>query len=225
MPILSSIRKLARVLLPPRRACTRLVLSLLVGGCAAFQPAPEDAPALHVLDAKPVVAAATENSDLVLEVSAPKAWPGFDTSRIAYVRQAHVLDYYARNRWADAPARMLAPLLVRALEQTGSFRAVVQPPAAVGIDLRLVTELARLQQDFTAKPSRVELALHVQLLDVRGRRVLATRTFEATENASSEDAYGGVTAANIALARVLGQVAAFCVAEGGRVHPPAPGSR
>ena len=63
-----------------------------------------------------------------------------------------------------------------------------------------------------------ELALHVQLVDVRGRRVVATRTLEATEAAPSEDAYGGVIAANRALARVLAQVAAFCVGESGRMR-------
>jgi cholesterol transport system auxiliary component len=207
----------------PRRRGARLTAVLafaaLVAGCASLLPPPSPAPNLHVLDAVPAATTPSpERRDLVLEVSAPKAWPGFDTPQMAYVRKPHALDYYASNRWADAPARMIVPSIARALEQTGAFRAVVQAPTTVAADLRLSTELVRLQQNFAAKPSEVELALHVQVIDVRGRRVVATRTFEATEAAPSEDAYGGVIAANRALARVLAQVAAFCVAESARLR-------
>jgi cholesterol transport system auxiliary component len=118
--------------------------------------------------------------DLVLEVALPRAWPGFDTAQMAYVRQPYELDYFAASRWADTPPRMLGPLLARALEQTGSFRAVVQMPSTVPADFRVDTELVRLQQDFGVRPSRVELTLRVQLIDVRGKRVAATRVVEVS---------------------------------------------
>jgi len=98
------------------------------------------------------------------------------------------------------------------------FRAVVQPPTMVGADLRVSTELVRLQQNFASKPSESELVLHVQLIDVRTRVVVATRTFEATEAAPSEDPYGGVIAANRAIERLLAQLAAFCVTESARLR-------
>ena len=208
---------MARALHRLERSATLLALVALFGGCSALQPAPVQAPTLHLLDAKPAVAKADRRADLVLEVSTPKAWPGFDTPQMAYVQKPHALEYFANNRWADAPGRMLGPLLARALEQSGGFRAVVQSPATIPVDLRLVAELTRLQQDFQTRPSRVELGVHVQLLDVRGRRVLATRAFEASEDAASDDAYGGVVAANRALARVLAQAVAFCIAESTRL--------
>lgn len=197
-----------------------LALVALTGGCAALQPASVESPRLHVLDAKPAVAANADRRDLVLEVSPPTAWPGFDTPQMAYVRKPHALEYYAGNQWADAPDRMLGPLLARTLEQTGAFRAIVQPPTVVAVDLRIVTELVRLQQNFDTRPSRVELVLRVQLVDVRGKRVVATRTFEATEDATSDDPYGGVVAANRALGHVLAQAAAFCVTESARLLSP-----
>ena len=82
-------------------------------------------------------------------------------------------------------------------------------------DLRLDTELISLQHDFTTQPSRVELALRAQLYDVKAKRVLAVREFDAAESASGENAYGGVIAANRALARVLAQVTEFCADESG----------
>ena len=108
---------------------------------------------------------------------------------------------------------MLAPLLAQALEQAGAFRAVVRTTNPIPADLRLDTELIRLQQDFTAQPSRVELALRAQLYDVNSKTILAVREFDATETATSEDAYGGVMAANRALERLLVQLTDFCAAE------------
>lgn len=192
-----------------------VALLALLAGCAALQPTQAPSPNLHVLQATAAIGAASAKRDLVLEVSVPRAWPGFDTPQMAYVQKPYEVDYFANSRWADAPARMLGPLLAQAVEQTGSFRAVVQTPSAVPADLRLTGELVRLQQNFATRPSRIELTLRLQLVDVRGKRVLAGRVLEATETAPSDDAYGGVTAANAALQRVLAQVAEFCVAESG----------
>jgi len=48
---------------------------------------------------------------------------------------------------------------------------------------------------------------------VRGQRVLAVKQFDESENAVSDNAYGGVTAANRAVQRMLEQLADFCVNE------------
>ncbi len=192
-----------------------LVLAMLLAGCAAVQPPRVESSALYLLEARPAAAAKRPQRGLVLAVNPPTARPGFDTSQIVYVRQPHKLEYYAKNRWADTPSRMLAPLLAQALEQAGAFRAVVRTTNPIPADLRLDTELIRLQQDFTAQPSRVELALRAQLYDVNSKKVLAVRDFDATETAASEDAYGGVMAANRALERVLLQLTDFCAAESG----------
>ncbi len=194
------------------RALQALVSVMLLAGCAALPPAPQvQSPSIYVLDARPAIKTAQVKRDLVLAVSLPRARPGFDTPQMAYVRQPYELEYFAANQWADTPARMLGPLLAQALEQTGSFRAVVQTPGAVPADVRLDTELIRLQHDFSTRPSRVQLTLRAQLIDVRSKRVLAVKLFDEAENAASDDAYGGVTAANRALQRMLAQLADFCI--------------
>jgi len=192
---------------------TVLLAATLLAGCAALQPPPVETPNLYVLEAKPLATAVRAKRDLVLEVAGPHAWPGFDTTQMIYVKRPYELDHFAANQWADTPSRMLAPLLVQALEQTGSFKAVVKAPGVIPADLRVDVELVRLQQNFAARPSRVELALRLQLADVRTKRVLAGITVDESENAPSDDPYGGVIAANAALQRVLQQVADFCVLE------------
>ncbi|MDO9372078.1 MAG: ABC-type transport auxiliary lipoprotein family protein [Gammaproteobacteria bacterium] len=185
---------------------------MLLVGCAGLPSAPQvQSSNIYVLDARPAIKAAQAKRDLVLAVSLPRARPGFDTPQMAYVRQPHTLDYFAANQWADTPARMLWPLLAQALEQAGSFRAVVQTPGVVPVDVRLDPELIRLQHDFSTQPSRIQLTLRAQLIDVRSKRVLAVKLFDEAENAASDDAYGGVTAANRALQRVLAQLADFCI--------------
>jgi cholesterol transport system auxiliary component len=181
----------------------------LISGCAGMVPAQVEAPATYLLDARPADRSAPLRRELVLAVGVPRARAGYDTAQIAYVRRPFELEYFAKSRWADTPARMLAPLLTLALEQSGGFRAVVQAPVGVAADLRLDTELIRLQHDFGTQPSRVEVALRAQLVDLRGKRVLAEAEFEEIEVAPSEDAYGGVIAANRAMQRMLARVAEF----------------
>ncbi len=198
-----------------RRHLAVAVLTVFAAGCAALQPPRMESPTIYLLDARPAAAGERAKRELVLAVSPPRSRPGFDTAQIAYVRQAHELDYYAKHRWADTPAHMLAPLVAQALEQAGSFRAVVQAANPIPADLRLDTELIRLQHDFRTQPSRVQLTLRAQLVDVSGKKVLAARVFDEIESAASDDAYGGVVAANRALERALGRLIDFCIAESG----------
>ena len=215
LPIIASAMNIIERGHAVRLTVAMLALVLLLSGCAGLQPAPVRNPDTHVLAATAIAQGAGPKRDLVLEVGMPRAWPGFDTLQMAYVRRPYELDYFVTAQWADSPARMLGPLLAQSLEQTGSFRAVMQAPSAVPADLRVNTELVRLQQNFGTRPSRVELALRVQLIDVRAKRVLASQLFDESENAPTDDAYGGVTAANVALQRLLEQLAAFCAAESG----------
>jgi cholesterol transport system auxiliary component len=184
----------------------------LLAACTALQPPQVEHTSTYVLEAKPAAGAPRPKRDLVLEVSTPRARPGFDTPQMAYTQRANALEYFGRNRWADTPARMLAPQIAQALEQSGGFRAVVQSPSLAAANLRLDTELVRLQQDFGAKPSRVQLTVRAQLIDADARRVLASAEFDETETAPSDDPYGGVIAANRALGRLLERLAEFCAA-------------
>ena len=197
---------------PLGRVFAALTLFALAG-CASLQPPPPEAVNLHVLTPQPLPRSTRPQRDAVIEVALPRAWPGFDTPEMIYVERPYELDRFAVNRWADTPSRMLGPLLAQALEQTNAFRAVVQAPGVVPADFRLDTEVVRLQQNFMVRPSRVELVLRAQLTDMRGKRVVATRVFDDAEATLSDNAAGGVLAANTALQRILAQVAEFCVAQ------------
>lgn len=200
-------------------------LTLCLTGCALPLPEKAEPASRYVLDlgfepAGPGSATAASATSQPADATAPgastqpgpvlliaptMAGPAFDGPRMLYVTRAYEVQAFARSEWADAPAKMLAPLLARALEGPDGFRTVQASTASLPA-LRLDTELLVLQQEFTQQPSRVRFALRAQLTDVGSRRLLATGEFEALEDAPSDDPYGGVVAANHAVARALGDL-------------------
>lgn len=142
----------------------------------------------------------------VLLVSPPQAEPGFETQRMVYVKRPFQIEYFAVNEWADTPVRMIAPLMVHALNRSGTWHAVIPLPSLTPGDYRLDTYGFRLQQEFLQQPSRVRITARLQLVDLKESTILGTRAFETVENAPSENAYGGVLAANRAVAGLLDQI-------------------
>jgi cholesterol transport system auxiliary component len=201
----------------PAHWAQRLVLGavlLALAACSALRPTSTQAPVYYSLDAQTRLAAPpgqglVTTSLPTLILNPPHAAAGFDSQRIVYLRQDHQLAYFARSEWVDTPARMLGPLLLSALDQTGAFASVVLTPASVEAQLRLDTQIIRLQQNFQSQPSRVQFGLRVYLTDEKTRRVLAWNEFNAEVPAASETAQGGVQAANMAVAGVLAQLAQF----------------
>ena len=193
------------------RLCAAGLPLLAVSACSLLKPTATPPPAFYSLDSSPAsVPAAAPASAPTLIVNPTTAAAGFDSQRIIYVRETHKLEYFANSEWVDPPARMLTPLLVAAAGGTGAFRAVVLTPSAATGDLRLDTEIIRLQHEFLTQPSRVRFTLRAYLVDTKTRRVIALREFEATVPAASENPYGGVVAANQAVQTVLEKLAAFC---------------
>jgi cholesterol transport system auxiliary component len=190
------------------------ILVMVAGACSALRPAATPSPSFYALQGAPAAAgraaAPAPSTAPTLIVNPPHAAAGFDSPHIMYVREAHKLEYFAHSEWVDTPARMLAPLLVAAIETSGAFRAAVLTPSAAAGELRLDTEIVRLQQEFGSPPSRVRFTLRAYLVEDKTRRVLAWREFEAAVPAASDDPYGGVVAANRAVQTVLEDLAAFC---------------
>lgn len=190
-----------------------LYITLLLPGCVGLPNPETEQPKLYRLDAQTPVHSPLLQRNRVLLISMPHAQSGTDSAGMAYVKQAHELDYFVNSRWADTPARMLEPLLLQAILNTGSFRAVTKSFGTLDADVRLDSEWVRLQQEFDTKPSRMHLIVRVQLFDLHSKQVLAVHEIDEVEPADSDDAYGGVVAANRALQRVLERVAVFCVNE------------
>lgn len=187
-----------------------VILLAAAGGCLSPRG---EAPPLHTyqlsFDAASGESRSADGTGAVLLVGQPQPHPGFESPRMVYLTRPYELEFYAANQWADAPARLFAPLLVQAVSQTGTWRAVIALPSSVRGDYRLDSSGFVLQQEFVRRPSRVRMSLRGQLIDLKESRVVSTKVFEVEEAAPSEDAYGGVLAANQATATMLAQITSW----------------
>jgi cholesterol transport system auxiliary component len=208
------------------KSCRYAVVSLCLlalCACGILRPSTTPLPTLYTLDDKasvihpPPSAGAPTAPTLI--ISPPQAAAGFDSPRILYLREAQNIEYFAYSEWVDSPPRMLAPLLVASLEHSSAFRAVMLTPSAAVGDLRLDTEIVRLQQEFHTQPSRTRFTLRAYLVDNMTRQVLASREFDQSVVAESEDARGGVAAARRAVQATLEQLANFCSEAASRWRP------
>jgi cholesterol transport system auxiliary component len=187
-----------------------VLLALTAAGCLSSRSESQPAHTYRLsLDSERTEVRPADINGPILQVSLPLAEPGFETPRMVYVKRLYELEHYALNQWADPPARMFASLMVQALGRTGSWRAVVPAPGSVRGDFRLDSYGFSLQQEFMQDPSLVRVTLRAQLIEVKESRLVGTRAFEAVEKAPSDDAYGGVVAANRAIAALLDDVASW----------------
>lgn len=206
----------------PLAALLGVTWVLSLAGCSTLWPAVAPQAAFYALNGMsagqgaepnlvPVPArAAALGAAGVLVVHVPTAGAGFDSAHIIYTQEPNRLQTFARHEWVDTPARMLAPLMVAALERGGGFRAVVLSPSVALGSLSLDLQLLRLQQEFGQVPSRVRLRMRAQLVDTTTLQVLATREFEQLVLSASEDAPGGVAAAQAAALQLAGELARWC---------------
>lgn len=194
-----------------------LVLSLAACGPSLLQRPAEQATHTYLLqwqgDGAASVADPTGPSLVVTPVLAAS---GFDGSDMAYMRRPHEIEYFARHRWADAPARMLDPLLVRAASQSGLFRSVTEAGAGTRADLRLESRLLYLQQVCRLNPSELQLALRVSLIDVASGQVVGSRVLHAMEPITERSPYAGVESANRAVSVLLSELQRFLADQLGR---------
>ena len=193
-----------------RRAAVHLSAAALLAGCSLSLPLPPPEPAMTaaLIDQVPADVPQGPRSAHALLVLAPQARPAYDTQRMAYSLRPHHIAYYSRNEWAETPPQMLQPLLVRALEATGRFQAVLAPPQAGATALTLQAEVLELLQDFAQQPPVLRLVVRVQLVDAV-QHLVASREFTARQPLAEASPAGGVRAANEATAQVLREVAGF----------------
>ena len=219
---------------PPALLCAVLAATAVafLSGCSGLLPKPQSPPALYGLGGvsaeRPDASARTgapAHPGLLLIVELPHADPGLDSAHIVYTRADGRVGHFAHSEWMDTPARMLAPLIVDTLATSGGFRAVMTAPSAAAGDVRLETQVVRLQQEFEPTPSRVRFTLRAYLIVEGTRDVVVTREFDATVAADHADTEGGVRAARLAVAQVLGPLRAFCLdAAATLAAAPAPAS-
>lgn len=197
----------------PKKWCLILLgisLSLGVSSCSLFSSGSVQKDNFK-LEAVSTRQFAKGHSAKSIVVSQPSAAAGYEDTSMQYMQQNYKIGTFAKNEWLAPPAEMLQPLLVQSLKNTGYFRAVTPAPFAGITNLRLDTQLVKLQQNFVTKPSHIEFVIQATLVNAHKSTLIASQRFTAQVNAPADNPYGGVIAANIACQQLMEQIAAFTV--------------
>jgi len=183
---------------------------LLLTGCSLFSPVDNSQKTYVLATVNPNVLHAPK-TNLTLLVTPPQTSQAYNSTQMAYALCPYTLAYFSKHSWADTPPEMLLPLIVQSLQNTCHYHAVVIPPFGGNYDLALNTQLILLQQEFMKCPSRAHVVLRAQLINNTTQKVIATRQFDVRVIAKSDNPYGGVVAANCAVAKVLQELTQFCL--------------
>ena len=146
-----------------------------------------------------------------LLVTQPRANAMYSNPRMIYSPDYYQIQYFTQNRWADTPPRMLHPLLIKALQNTGYFQAIINTPSTTHYDWILNTQLLSFQQEFLTRPSQFRIAIRAQLIDAHANRIIATKDFMVVQPAPIDNPHGGAIAANKATCKILWRINNFCL--------------
>jgi len=191
----------------PRRYGRRgfiFIALLLLSACSSSLLTRQTPPvSSYLLEGNETPAAHINAQGPGIRLSSITAAAGFDGPQMIYIRTPYQLEHYAYHRWVDAPARMLEPLLMDMLEESGLFSAVLSPDSPARVELQLDAELLYLQQVFSRDGSEVQLALSISLVNVAQARLISSQRFSIIEPVTEPTPYGSVLAANRATTRLL----------------------
>ena len=147
---------------------------------------------------------------VTVKVNPSSATPGFDTARMVYSRVPYKLGYFAHNEWIDTLARMLTPLIVNTLKEKSLFSAVTLCPSSADSTFSLDTQIIQLKQVFLTPKSRERLTVCLTLIDNVKHTVMFVHELDIVVTAETENPYGGVIAANEAVAKLLDDLVLLC---------------
>jgi cholesterol transport system auxiliary component len=180
-------------------------------GCSLFSPVKTDTTHTYALNSVGYSSIRHTNDSINLLVAPTDASMIYNTKRMVYTTYPHQIAYFAKNFWAVPPAKMLHPLIIRSLQDTHYFHAVSSAPTLGNYQFVLKTQLMELKQEFSNCGTWMHVTLRAQIVGLTDGRVIATKEFSVKQCAPQPTPYGGVVAANKAVARLLTQLTNFCL--------------
>jgi cholesterol transport system auxiliary component len=182
----------------------------LTTGCSLFEPIKIEPLHYYTVTAYPKTCPTQCQRSTVL-VTQPRANAMYNSPRMIYSPDCYQLQYFTKNRWADAPPQMLHPLLIKSLQSTGYFQAIINTPTTTRYDWILHTQLLSFQQEFLTQPSQFRIAIRAQLINAHSDRIIATQDFMVLHKAPIDNPHGGAIAANLATQKILRKINNFCL--------------
>ncbi len=195
--------------------CSGVVRTMLVSlgvatvSSCALQPSEKIETKKSVLNKMPLELLQCKTHAATLLVFPLETKSIYDTTQIAYRAGSYQVAYFIQHEWDRTPSQMLQPMLIRALENTHYFSAVLTPPYSGHYTYALRAEILELAQDFMSEPAALRLSLRLQLSDGAANQVIATKEILLREPMQEKTPDAGIVAANDATAKALQEVAKF----------------
>lgn len=190
-----------------------VIVCALLPACTLFKPLPVKPIHYYTLAASSVPGAplSAPQKKSILLITEPRTNAIYNNTHMIYIPGRYQLQFFSQNRWADTPAHMLHPLLIKALQNTGCFEAILNTATTMRYDFILNTQLLSFQQDFLSHPSQFRIFLRAQLINAKTLRILATQDFTVVTWAPQDNPQGGAQAANCATRILLEKITVFCL--------------
>ncbi|WP_198034067.1 ABC-type transport auxiliary lipoprotein family protein [Acidihalobacter ferrooxydans] len=188
------------------RWATRIGVLALASSLSACTVLPERAPPHPITTYRLTLPTTTQPTGgaancASVRINAMTTAAGFSGTAMRYSEAAGTIADFAFNRWAAPPARMLDPLLVQSMSNSGLFRSVLGPGSPATATLQLDTELISLVQRVTGSHSTAHLVMRVSVNNLTTEHQIAARQFVIDQTASAATPEAGVTATDAAVAR------------------------
>ena len=206
----------------PQRLTFALPCLLALAGCSILGSEQRDPVTIYAPDVRVAPQAGWPQVDWTLIVAKPTAARVIDSPRISVRPSPGELQVYRGVSWALPATDMLQDAVQRTLEDSGRIPAVASADAGILGEYKLVMDLRRFEADYAggALPSAV-VEVNAKLVNNRGQRVVASRTFLQQKPADSVDVAQVAIAFEEALEAATADIAGWVLVSGNSDPNPA----
>lgn len=182
-----------------------LACALALGGCSSLIFPKSEPSAFYRLETgSSVQTDAPWAEPLPIMVSRPDAPRALASDNIAIHQADGTLAYASGVRWLESMPGLVQNSVIEAFQDSGAFVGA-RPRDGISSDYDLVLEIHRFEADYRngAEAAPVaDISMTARLLKSHGRKVIASRKFEAEEAASDNRVGKIVTGFNAAMTRI-----------------------
>jgi cholesterol transport system auxiliary component len=146
-----------------------------------------------------------------LRINTPKATGYLDSNRIAVMPDASRITVYQGARWSDDAAVLMRDRLVDAFRVDTRLALVSNGDANVRADRELDGQLRSFQTEYINGAPIVVIRYDAQVVEVRTRRLIATRSFETRSAPTGSGVGSAVNAFGVAADALTKDVVAWVV--------------
>ncbi|MBD5804232.1 hypothetical protein AZOA_36750 [Azoarcus sp. Aa7] len=154
-----------------------------------------------------------------LRVAKPASGVHLAGQRIVVMPQNNQVSVYQGASWSEPAPVLVRDRLIDALRADGRIAALSSDEARLQADYEIVSDLRAFQSEYRGGVPEAVVRLDARLVEREGRRILASRTFEAGARASAAHVPAVVNAFGEASTRLASELAAWAVGEIQRVPP------